>query len=149
MTETLWNRFYNRVCSDLGQSLKVTDQFHIRNYQIGLCKKPRIGNTFFTGNCFGATMPFLGFGQFESMLTGVYAAKDLCGLGDYETLTKPLRKSYHYSLTLRRTMEALDNAAYDFGVSHLNGYLGEKLFQPRRHHPLKLISYLLRPFVKK
>ncbi|MGI6554609.1 MAG: hypothetical protein ACOX2P_04410 [Bacillota bacterium] len=34
--------------------------------------------------------------------------QDLCGLGDYEKLTMPLRESYENSLTLRRSLEKLE-----------------------------------------
>ncbi|CAM3275434.1 NAD(P)/FAD-dependent oxidoreductase [Sporolactobacillus spathodeae] len=142
-----WNRFYDLLKSHLNQSLKITDQFQITNYKIGICDSPRIGNTFFTGNCFGAIMPFLGFGQFESILTGIYAAYDICGLGKYDALTEPLRKSYQHSLILRRGMEALNNQAFDFIVARMNGYLGKQLFKPSGHDPLKWLSYLARPFV--
>lgn len=147
--EKLWTNFYNAACEELGQSLKITDQFQIKNYKIGTCKSPRIGNTFFVGNCFGSIMPFIGFGQFEAILTGIYAAYDLCGKGDYEKLTQKFRKKYDYSLTLRRGMENMDNSTFDFIVSHMNGYLGKKFFAASKHNPLRTLSYLARPFIHK
>lgn len=149
MIAEFWRRFFHRVCKELNQSMKITDQFQVKNYSIGICKSARIGNTFFTGSCFGSAMPFLGFGQFEAILTGIYAAYDLCGFGKYVEYTNPLKKGYDYSLTLRRGMENLSNEKFDFVVKHLNGYLGQKLFQPSDHNPLKMISYLIRPFIKK
>ncbi|MFD1040397.1 hypothetical protein ACFQ3N_18635 [Virgibacillus byunsanensis] len=112
-----------------------------------MCKEPRIGNTFFTGNCFGTIMPFLGFGQFDSILTGIYAAEDLSGNGSYPILTKSIRKSYERSLTLRRAMEKLSNNSYDLLVKQLNGPIGKRLFKPSRRDPLKIASYLIRPFL--
>lgn len=144
----LWDRFYTLVSTTLDQSLRITDQFQIRNQIIGLCRYPRIGNTFFTGNCFGSIMPFLGFGQFHALLTGIYAAHDLCGLGNYTDLTKVTRGSYHDSLVMRRAMEKLTNSNYDTIVKGLDGYWGEKLFNAKHSNPLKLISYLLRPFIR-
>lgn len=58
-----WYSFYKMVRSQLSQDLPITDQFHISNYPIGICESPRIGNTFYVGNCFGTMMPFMGFGQ--------------------------------------------------------------------------------------
>lgn len=142
-----WKQFYERVCMDFQQTLKITDQFQIKNYKIGACKYPRIGNTFFTGNCFGTIMPFLGFGQFEAILTGIYAAQDLCGSANYEEKTKHLRRSYHHSLTIRQGMERLDNEAFDVVVQQLNGYIGKRIFKRSPFNPLKLFSYFLRPFV--
>ncbi|MFZ4452409.1 NAD(P)/FAD-dependent oxidoreductase [Salibacterium aidingense] len=145
-TEKQWALLLNSACAQVNQHLHVTDQFQITNYKIGLCHAPRIGNTFFTGNCFGAIMPFLGFGQFESILTGIYAAYDICGYGKYEDYTKPLRKSFHDSFILRRGMETLNNDAFNFIVKQLNGRIGERLFSTDRNI-VRAGSFLLRPFV--
>lgn len=142
----LWERFYTDVCADLQQALNITDQFQVHNYQIGICKSARIGNTFFTGNCFGSVMPFIGFGQFEAILTGIYAAYDLIGLGSYEKLTSPFKKRYEQSLTLRRAMEKLTNDKFNFIVKNMNHKLVKKLFEPSKHNPLRTMSYLLKPF---
>ncbi|MFN7249349.1 MAG: FAD-dependent oxidoreductase [Anaerobacillus sp.] len=147
MITDYWDRFYTTACRELAQPLKITDQFQIKNYKIGICKSARIGNTFFIGNCFGSTMPFLGYGQFESILTGVYAAYDLCGFGSYEEYTNTFRRSYDHSLTLRRGMEKINNSTFDFTVKHLDGYIGQKLFKQNHKNPLKTISYLVRPFL--
>jgi flavin-dependent dehydrogenase len=145
--QELWNQFYKVVCSNLKQSLKVTDQFHIKDYLIGRCKYPRIGNTFFTGNCFGSLMPFLGFGQFTALLTGIYAAYDLCGLGNYEVLTKPLFKKYKNSLVLREVFEKLDNPIQDMIVNQMQGFIGERILKAGHFPSLRALSYILRPFI--
>ncbi len=147
-TGQLWDSFYNKVRAELIQDLPVTDQFQITNYIMGICSSPRMGNTFYIGNCFSSMMPFMGFGQYAALLTGVYAAYDLCGLGNYEQLTMPLRQSYENSLVLRRSMEQLDNEDLDRIIHLLNGYWGNKLFQTKTLNPLRLISYLLRPYIK-
>ncbi|MDQ0255131.1 flavin-dependent dehydrogenase [Evansella vedderi] len=145
----LWDNFMNKVCNHFNQTVKVTDQFQITGYQIGRSKLPRIGNTFFTGNCFGSIMPFLGFGQFASILTGVYAANDILGNGVYEELTQHLRKSYQNSLVLRQGLEALSNGSVDFLVNQLNHEITKKIFTKNSHNPLGLLSFLLRPFVNR
>jgi len=146
--QELWDKYLLRVTKDLKQSVRITDQFQITRYGMGICHSARVGNTFYVGNCFGSMMPFLGFGQYAAMLTGIYAAYDLCGLGVYEQLTKPLRQSYENALVLRRTMEQLSNDALDRIVHVLNGYAGVKLFHAKYIDPIKLFSYLLRPYVK-
>ncbi|ODA40311.1 NAD(P)-binding protein [Desulfosporosinus sp. BG] len=145
----LWDRFYTKACKDLDQNLKITDQFEVNNYIMGLCEHPRLGNTFFTGNCFGAMMPAFGFGQFSSILTGVFAASDLCGKGKYEELVKPLRQSYQNSLVLRHAMEQLDNHKLDNLVTFLNNKLSNHLLTNQKLNPLKILSYILRPFFTK
>lgn len=146
--EKLWEPFYQMVRSEIKQPLPITDNFQITNYPMGICKSARIGNTFYVGNCFGSLMPFMGFGQYVALLSGVYAAYDLCGLGKYEELMAPLRHSYENSLVLRRTMEHIDNQDLDRIVHLMQGYWGEKLFQTKWLNPLKLLSYLMRPYVK-
>ncbi|MBB6215490.1 flavin-dependent dehydrogenase [Anaerosolibacter carboniphilus] len=145
--DRLWEKFYQEACSKLNQEMRITDGFEVTEYIIGVCQQPRLGNTLFTGNCFGSIMPFLGFGQWVALLTGIYAAQDLSGMGRYEELTKPLRQGYENSLVLRRGMEKADNTRFDLMIRALGGRLGEKLFNSGHHDPLKLVSYLLRPFV--
>ena len=149
---SLWDRFHNKTCKDLDQNLKITDQFEINKYIMGLCKFPRLGNTFFTGNCFGAMMPSFGFGQLTSILTGIYAAHDLCGKGNYEELVKPLRKSYSNSLVIRHAMEQLNNHKLDMLVALLNNRFSNKILTKiltsNKYNPLKIASYILKPFIK-
>ncbi|MDR5659439.1 NAD(P)/FAD-dependent oxidoreductase [Serpentinicella sp. ANB-PHB4] len=145
--EMLWDRFYNQACKDLNQNLRITDQFQVTRYQIGTCQTPRIGNTFFVGNCFGSIMPFLGFGQFSAMLTGIYAAHDLCGFGKYEDLTSNLKESYRNSLSLRHGIENLSNSQLDLMVKSLDGKIGKRLFNSK-YDFLSLAGYLLRPLTK-
>jgi flavin-dependent dehydrogenase len=144
----LWEQFYLKVCEQLNQKLPITDHFEINKFQIGICKSSRIGNTFYVGNCFGTMMPFMGFGQYAAILSGVYAAYDLCGLGKYEELMQPLRQSYENSLVLRRAMEQLSNDNLDLIMRALQTDLGGKLLTTPTINPLKVASYLLRPFIK-
>lgn len=147
-TAELWPSFYQRVQTLLRQDLPVTDQFQITNYAMGICRSARIGNTFFTGNCYGSMMPFMGFGQYVSLLTGVFAARALCGMGNYEELTRGLRQSYENSLVLRRSLEQLTNEQIDRIIHWLSGDMGKKLFLSKRINPLKIASYFLRPYIK-
>ncbi len=144
--DALWEKFLARASENIGQDVKVSDRFSVSRYIIGTCAYPRIGNTFFVGNCFGSVMPAFGFGQFTSILTGVYAAQDLCGMGNYSELTKPLHRSYANSLVLRRAMEKLNNSRLDLLVSFLRTNVAQNLLNSRRN-PLKLLSYALRPLV--
>ncbi len=145
-SEIYWERFYERVCRDLGQHLKIMDTFQVTRYLFGIVERPRLGNTFFVGNCFGSIMPFLGFGQFPAILTGVYAAYDLCGEGNYEELTRQLRKSYYNGLALRRGLEKLDNPQLDLMVKSMNTHWGGKVLNSSYDY-LKWIGLFLRPLV--
>jgi flavin-dependent dehydrogenase len=120
---TIWETFYSIACKDLDQSFRITDRFEITKYMMGICDKPIIDNTYFVGNCFGTISPGLGFGQFASVLTGVYSAYDLCNLGKYEELSKPLFENYNDSIILRRFLENLNNDNIDLIVRNLDNKL--------------------------
>ncbi|HHY81591.1 MAG TPA: NAD(P)/FAD-dependent oxidoreductase [Clostridiales bacterium] len=118
--DKMWESFYGLACRQLDQNLKVTDRFEITRYMMGICKNPKINNTYFVGNCFGAMSPGLGFGQFTSVLTGVYAAYDLLNMGSYCELTKPLFENFNHSLALRRFLENLNDSNWDLIVKSLD-----------------------------
>lgn len=122
-----WEKFYDLACKNLDQNLKITDSFQIRNYMIGICKQPKINQSYFLGNCFGSIAPGLGFGQFTSILTGVYSAYDICGIATYEELTKPLIQNYNESLIFRRFLENLSDEQFDFHVKNLNNIILGKI----------------------
>ncbi len=125
--DTIWDNFYNIACTALDENLKITDKFEITGYIMGICDKPKIDNTYFVGNCFGTISPGLGFGQFASILTGVYSAYDLCNLGKYENLVKPLFENYNNSLVLRRFLENLNVNSLDTIIKNLDSKLFDEL----------------------
>lgn len=116
----MWKRLYDLACNDIDQNLKITDNFEITRYMVGICNKAKIDNTYFIGNCFGTISPGLGFGQFTSILTGVYSAYDICGSASYDKLAKPLFENYNHSLVFRRFMESLTDDEIDSYVKNLN-----------------------------
>ena len=147
--DAVWERFLAQVRRDVGQELPASEPFQVRKYWMGRCRRPKIGGTYFVGNCLGAPSPGLGFGQFVSMLSGVYAAYDICGLGSYEEWTRPLLENYEHSLRLRRYLEELDDPAFDriaggLGTRPLAGLAGFLARTGGRLDLLKWLSPLLR-----
>lgn len=124
---SMWDKFYNMVGAEMHQNFKITDKFEISKYMMGICNKPVIENTYFVGNCFGTISPGLGFGQFTSILTGIYSAYDICGLGKYEELAKPIFENYNHSLVLRRFLENLNDDKLDFFIKNLDNKLTNEL----------------------
>ncbi|MFW5787330.1 MAG: NAD(P)-binding protein [Halanaerobiales bacterium] len=142
-----WENFLPAVYKAIDQDFEITSHFHIKDYMIGHCYRPQLANTYFIGNNFGAIMPFLGFGQFPSLLTGIYAAIDITGKGNYQKLSAPLRKSYHHSVILRKSMEKLTDSHFDKLVSFLNTGIGQRVFTGKINY-LKAASHLLRPLLQ-
>ncbi|WP_411681353.1 NAD(P)-binding protein [Clostridium thailandense] len=147
--DTIWDNFYDIACTALGENLKITDKFEITQYIMGICDKPIIDNTYFIGNCFGTISPGLGFGQFASILTGIYSAYDLCNLEKYESLVKPLFKNYNNSLVLRRLLENLNDNSLDTIIKNLDNKLFDELINKvcSNTTELEVLKNLL-PFAK-
>ncbi|MPQ34189.1 NAD(P)/FAD-dependent oxidoreductase [Clostridium estertheticum] len=123
----IWEKFNNLACKSLDQNLKITDNFEVTRYMLGICNKAKIDNTYFVGNCFGAISPGLGFGQYISILTGVYSAFGICGLESYDKLAKPLFENYNHSLVFRRFMESLTDEQMDFQIKNLDNKIIDNL----------------------
>lgn len=147
--EELWEKCFSECCRRLDQDFKVLSEYSIKDYRIGKIQTSRIGNTFIVGNCWGAITPMIGFGQFESMLTGIYAAHDIVGVGDYEKLVQPLSKSYHDSLTLRRTLEKLGNKKLDLLTKSLSNELIESFVTSKKINAMKILSRIIHPYPRK
>jgi flavin-dependent dehydrogenase len=147
--DDLWDKFYSRAKSDVRQTLNITDKYEVKRYILGICDKPKVNNTYFIGNCFGSIMPAYGLGQFVAILTGIYAALDICGKGDYKEMVAPLKKSYEDSLAIRRAMEKLDNSKLDIMIKAMNNELASKLFSDGTEIDfLKVAGKILKPFFK-
>ncbi|MFD1019855.1 NAD(P)/FAD-dependent oxidoreductase [Thalassobacillus hwangdonensis] len=147
------NEYWEAMVKDASRTLKqeiiIEKEFMIDDYIVGKCNYSRIGNTFIVGNCFGGITPFLGFGQTGAMLSGIYAAQDICGLGDYETLCKPLYKDYEDSLVLRKAIEKLSDKQLDLVIKSLQNSMVKKIVAQPDMSVLKGISHLLKPFISK
>ncbi|PKR76669.1 FAD-dependent oxidoreductase [Halalkalibacillus sediminis] len=147
--EELWQKCLSECAIRLDQEIMIVKEYSLKDYRVGKIQTPRIGNTFFVGNCFGAITPLIGFGEFESMLTGIYAAHDIVGIGDYEELVKPLNQSYHDSLSLRRSLEKLDNQQLDLLTKAIDNKTIESLITNKNINLLKILGRLVHPFSRK
>lgn len=104
-----WNKFLN----DFPIPFSIEEEFDIHDYVIGTPRTNQVGNTLFVGNTGGFLLPFLGFGQYTSILSGLLAGKAIVEGKEYNELIKPLRKEYKRSLGLRRGFEKLTDSHFD------------------------------------
>ncbi|MGI6113541.1 MAG: NAD(P)/FAD-dependent oxidoreductase, partial [Mahellales bacterium] len=139
----LWEKFIY----SMGMNIKIIDKFKVENYVIGRPDNQRIGNTFLIGNAGGNIMPFLGFGQFGAMLSGIYCGQAISHNMDYNHLTRNLRRSYKNSLTLRAVMEKMDNNHFNALVNILSIPMVKKMMANTRFPVLSPISRMLKPFL--
>ncbi len=95
-------------------------EFKFEEYKMGRVSTRQIGKILLVGAAGGHVLPFLGFGQIPSILSGIYAAESIITGKDYNKLTSWFNKRYENSLTLRKYANNLDNEGFDRLVSFLN-----------------------------
>ncbi len=145
--ENLWQRFlkiFNRP-------YEIKDTFTLHSFEIGRNKSIVKDKIVFVGNAGGFMMPFLGFGQFTSILSGFEAATAIANrkLEHYEESMKPLVNSYYNSLKMRRIFASMNNAWYDMLVKILQMKIANVSFSKFPAPILKTIATVLDPFMGK
>lgn len=147
--EPYWQKFL----SSLDFEFEIKDTFLIYNYKMGRVKRREIDGTYFVGNAGGHLLPFLGFGQFSSMVAGLevaYSIAERCGISvtrKREGVLEQLDTDYKDSLALRKALELLDNDNLDRLVETVSKDWAKKVFDK---DSLPLINYLgkaLKPFL--
>jgi len=96
----------------------IEEEFKI-NHASGYVYPHKIGNIFLTGNAAGMIDPFLGFGIFGSVVSGVMAARSIMHNLDYEKLLQKIVKHNLRLLEFRKALNSTSNAGYDFLVTSI------------------------------
>ena len=143
--ELLWQKFL----ATLHFQFSIKDTFTLHSFQIGRNKSLVSQNLVFVGHAGGFVMPFLGFGQFTSMLSGFEAAIAIAGgnLQSYVEAMQPLIDSYYPSLKIRRLLASLDNNKYNLLVRILKNKYANTTFSKFPIPILKLAASVLDPFM--
>ncbi len=114
--DTLWSR----TIEELNFEPIPKTEFKYEEYKLGRVSTRQIGKKLLVGAAGGFVLPFLGFGQIPSILSGVHAAESIITGKDYNKLTSWFDKHYINSLTLRKYVNTLDNEGIDRLVSFLS-----------------------------
>lgn len=107
-TDYYWARFWeivNPPCS-------VVKTFKLEHIS-GFVKPTVYKNLLFTGNAAGAIEPFLGFGQYFALVSGVLAARAIYKGEDYEKSIKKYVDKNMELLELRKALDRLGNSDFD------------------------------------
>ncbi|MCX7921699.1 MAG: NAD(P)/FAD-dependent oxidoreductase [Clostridia bacterium] len=128
----------------------IIEEFKL-SHRSGSVYPNKLGNIYLAGNAGGAIDPFLGFGQYNSIFTGVMAARSIVNGESYEDLIRPIIKRNLDMLQFRKAYDLVGNKGYDLlfsaigmpGIKHLLYYtpinaprLGAAIFK----RALKLIG---------
>lgn len=79
----------------------------------GNCFPHRYENLFFIGNAGGAIEPFLGFGMFNSVISGALAAKSIIRSSDFEKEMISLTNANMKMLEFRKAFDLMNNDKFD------------------------------------
>ncbi|MHB1041370.1 MAG: NAD(P)/FAD-dependent oxidoreductase [Eubacteriales bacterium] len=143
--EALWKEFLKYF----KRPFEIKDTFSLHSYEIGRNKSLIKENVLFTGNAGGLIMPFLGFGQFTSMLSGFEAAIAIANRNPeyYRKAMEPLVGSYYSSLKMRRILAGMNNNWYEILIRILRTKLGSATFSKFPAPILKTVAALADPFI--
>ena len=82
-------------------------------HHAGLVTTNRVGNIYFIGAAGGGIEPFLGFGQFNAVMTGVMTARSIAHGLDVDSLLTDVKEKSKQLNTLRPLMNAATNEDLD------------------------------------
>ncbi len=90
----------------------IVEEYNLK-HKAGYVYPHQVENIYLTGAAGGAVDPFLGFGQINSMKTGIAAAQSIAKGKDYEKLIKHITQKNDYSYEFRKAFNRLSNKDYD------------------------------------
>jgi digeranylgeranylglycerophospholipid reductase len=82
-------------------------------HRMGFVKTNRVGKVYFVGAAGGGVEPFLGFGQFNAVFSGVMAGRSIAHGTDIDILLSNIRKKGQELMTLRTLMNTASNRDFD------------------------------------
>jgi flavin-dependent dehydrogenase len=145
--EKLWQNFLDTLTFQY----EIKDTFSLHSFEIGRVKSLVKDNVIFVGNAGGFIMPFMGFGQFTSMLSGFEAAIAIANhnLDYFSKAMEPIIKSYYQSLNMRKIISEMNNNSFDLLVQSLKFKPSSIVFSKFPLPFLKTVQKVLDPFISK
>ncbi|NPV93477.1 MAG: NAD(P)-binding protein [Firmicutes bacterium] len=105
-----WERF---KLEQVAGKYEILEEHHIRNFLLGRPDYQKVGKVYLTGANGGCNIPFFGFGQFKSLLSGIYAAEAIARGESYEAQMSTINNEYEKGLALFKRLHAYGDAGYD------------------------------------
>lgn len=105
-----WHRFLES--RNILKSCDMLESWELPHHA-GFVTTNRAGKIYFTGAAGGGVEPFLGFGQFNAVVTGVMAARSIAQGTDVNLLLTDLRKNSQELSILRSLLNAATNQDLD------------------------------------
>lgn len=141
-----WQRFLES--KDILKKYDLLESWEL-SHQSGFVTTNRIGKIYFAGVAGGGVEPFLGFGQFNAVYSGVMTARSIVTGKDINILLKELKKKYLELINLRYLMNKATNRDFDLILNFMKTPGFRSLIYRTNIDIVKLISMGLRPLRSK
>ncbi|MHB1391691.1 MAG: NAD(P)/FAD-dependent oxidoreductase [Clostridia bacterium] len=105
-----WNRFLES--RNILKKYNMLESWELPHHA-GNVTTNRVGKVYFTGAAGGGVEPFLGFGQFNAVVTGVMTARSIAQGSDINLLLRDVRKKSQELSTFRSLLNAATNKDFD------------------------------------
>lgn len=116
-------------------------------HHAGYVTTNRVGKIYFVGTAGGGVEPFLGFGQFNAVITGVMAARSIAQGTDINLLLKDINKKNMELSTIRPLLNAATNRDFDLLLTMMKTPGFRSLVYKTNIDIIKMLSIGLRPFL--
>ena len=105
-----WNKFLES--RNILKKYRMVENWELPHHT-GTVTSNKVGNVYFVGAEGGGAEPFLGFGQFNAVYTGVMAARSIAKGDDINVLLKILREKEKQLSLLRDLLNTATNEDFD------------------------------------
>lgn len=137
------DHYWNVFLSKINLNVEIVNVFEQEHYS-GHVYPHRVGNIYLIGNSAGCVEPFLGFGQYFAVMSGIEAARSIVTGSDYEQRIKPITRRNLEFFELRKAFNILDNRGLDMIIRLLGFFPVSFFIYHTRVDVISLISKLIK-----
>jgi flavin-dependent dehydrogenase len=105
-----WHRFLES--RDILKNYDMVESWELPHHA-GIVTTNKVGKVYFAGTAGGGVEPFLGFGQFNAIVTGVMVGRSIVQGSDINRLLTDIRKKSQELSKIRSLMNAATNQDFD------------------------------------
>lgn len=136
-----WHRFLES--RDILKKYDMLESWELPHHA-GFVTTNRVGKIYFVGTAGGGVEPFLGFGQFNAIYSGVMAARSMIKGMNINLLLRDIKRKDKELITLRALLNSADNQDFDLLMTVMKAPGLRSLIYKTNIDIIKLISGALR-----
>lgn len=109
---------------------EILEEHHILKYLLGRPDRIRVGNVYLIGANVCCNNPLFGFGQFQSLLSGIYAADAIALEESYEDKMSFITDEHKKGVSMFKRIHAFGNTGYDMLIRAASTKTAKKWIKP-------------------